>query len=85
MKGTVAMLRNIADFVRGFVVGMVVAGAATVFLAPASGEETQVTLQQRIQATKAAYEEGRRNAEEELLAYFEEAKQPESTPHTAGF
>lgn len=79
------MLRNMADFVRGFVVGMAVAGAATVFLAPASGQETQVTLQQRIQAAKAAYEQGRRDAEDELMAYFEEAKRPESTPHTAGF
>jgi gas vesicle protein len=78
------MLRNIAGFMRGFIVGMAVAGAAAVLLAPASGEETQASLQHRLQAAKAAYEEGRRNTEQELMAYFEEAKRPESTPRSAG-
>ncbi|MFQ5854212.1 MAG: YtxH domain-containing protein [Anaerolineae bacterium] len=70
------MLRNIADFVRGFVFGLVVGGSAGMLLAPESGEKTQSTLQARIEATKAAFEEGRAQAEKELLEYFEQSKRP---------
>lgn len=70
------MLRNMADFVRGFVFGLIVGGSAGMLLAPAPGEETQSTLQARLQAAKAAFEEGRAQGEREMIEYFEEAKKP---------
>lgn len=70
------MLRKIANFVRGFVFGLVIGGLAGVLMAPASGEETQFVLDARIRAARAAFEQERTQAEEELLAYFEHAKHP---------
>lgn len=70
------MLRNVADFVGGFVFGLMIGGSAGMLIAPAPGEETQSTLEARIKAAKAAFERGRAEAEKELLDYFERARQP---------
>lgn len=72
------MLRNVADFVRGLVFGLVVGGSAGVLLAPAPGDETQSVLEERLEAARQAFHEGRAQAEKDLVDYFEEAKQPAS-------
>lgn len=69
------MLRNIADFARGFVFGLVVGGSAGMLVAPAPGRKSQSALQSRIEATQVAFREGRAQAEKELLDYFERARQ----------
>lgn len=68
------MLRNITDFARGFVLGLVVGGSAGMLMAPESGDASQSAFQARLAAVKAAFEEGRAQAEKELLDYFERAK-----------
>ncbi|MBS1253884.1 MAG: hypothetical protein MAG451_02938 [Anaerolineales bacterium] len=72
------MLRNVADFVRGLVFGLVVGGSAGVLLAPAPGDETQSVLEERLEAARQAFHEGRAQAEKDLVDYFEETKQPAS-------
>ncbi len=68
------MLRNVTSFVRGFIFGLVVGGSAGMLIAPKPGENTQSTLQARLQAARVAFEQGRTQAEKELLEYFERAK-----------
>ncbi len=68
------MLRNIAAFIRGLVFGFMVGGSAGMLLAPAPGEETQSSLEARIETAREAFEAGRAEAERELIAYFEEAR-----------
>lgn len=70
------MLRNIADFIRGLVFGLVVGGSAGMLLAPAPGEETQSLLEARVEAARQAFYEGRAQAEKDLVEYFEEARKP---------
>ncbi|RME48497.1 MAG: YtxH domain-containing protein [Chloroflexi bacterium] len=68
------MLRNITNFVRGFIFGLVVGGSAGMLIAPKPGENTQSTLRARIQAARLAFQQGRTQAEKDLLEYFERAK-----------
>lgn len=70
------MLRNMFDFMRGLVFGLLVGGSAGMLLAPAPGDATQSVLESRIEAARQAFHTGRAEAERELLAYFEEAKKP---------
>lgn len=70
------MLRNIFDFVRGVVFGLALGGTAGMLLAPAPGDETQSLLESRLEAAREAFYEGRAQAEQELIDYFEEATKP---------
>jgi gas vesicle protein len=72
------MLGKIAEFARGFVFGLVIGGSAGMLMAPAPGEETQSRLEARIEAARAAFEQGRARAEKDLLEYFEQAKKASS-------
>ena len=69
------MLRNITDFARGFVLGLVVGGSAGLLMAPEAGKTSPSAFQARLEAVRTAFEEGRERAEKELLDYFEQAKQ----------
>lgn len=68
------MLGNLARFARGLFLGIVIGGAVGLLFAPGPGEETQATLQERVEAARRAFEEARTRTEQELTEYFEKAK-----------
>ena len=69
------MIRSILDFARGFVLGLVLGGVAGAMMTPARFQHLAANLEARFEAARAAYEEGRRQAEQELQAYFNQAEE----------
>jgi len=72
------MLGPLIRFARGLALGALIGVAAGLLFAPGPGEETQKTLQERIEAARKAFEEARTQAQRELLEYFEKAKRGEA-------
>ena len=72
------MFSTLTRFARGLTLGALIGVAAGLLFAPGPGEETQRTLQQRIEAARKAFEETRAQAEQELVEYFEKAKRGEA-------
>lgn len=71
------MFGTLTRFARGLTLGALIGVVAGLLFAPGPGEETQRTLQERVEAARRAFEEARTQAEQELREYFEKAKRGE--------
>ena len=71
------MFGHFVRFVQGFVFGILIGGFAGMILARPKSEWTLSSLENKVEVAKDAFIQGRKQAEQDLLSSFEEAKSGE--------